>query len=184
MFFPQLPQPGLPIAEWVKILISAVVGMTTGILVEPFKSWVTLRVVAGQGKKAIYYELARLYMFFKLLPPATLIDFTNISTDAFDFYYGQKREAFYRITNCHDLTVFYRDLKAIQRAVLNKEITIEDGAKEIQDNFSLRLNAGVMSKILLFRNVSKFTKRAMKYANVSELDAATQSSESQQAPRK
>ena len=57
-------------ADWLKILISALAGMMTGILggiaVEPLKQWVTRKTAARRGRTAIYKEIAAMWGGFNL----------------------------------------------------------------------------------------------------------------------
>lgn len=96
-------------ADWVKILVSAIVGMVAGIMSslisEPLKARFVRRSAAKRARKAIYQELGRLYLVFVILSEETFEDLKDyrisilkeLKLDAYEFYYNQQREAFYQI---------------------------------------------------------------------------------------
>ena len=114
---------GTEMSEWLKILVSAIAGMTVGTLLEPLKFAINNRLKARQVRRTIYEELAALYDFIRgLQNPQTAIsgllyDSAILRTgrksitheehvkdrlaiwhfDIFDHYYQTERSTFYRL---------------------------------------------------------------------------------------
>jgi len=137
--------------EWLKILVSALAGMATGILLEPLKYWISNWVVSREARNAIYAELGKIYSLFVELPERgggkTDEDrLRNISLDAFHFYYGEQRSAFYRLREWPEILGIYRDFELTRDAVLSGKENLAVGYDLIAGRFKIRFNAGLDQK--------------------------------------
>src|SRR5437016_2795975 len=91
-------------SEWIKILVSAVVGMTSGLVAEPLRIEVVRYFTSKRARNAIYREFADIYHLVVVIGKES--DFResfmkliieDMKTEVFDFYYDQHREAIYKI---------------------------------------------------------------------------------------
>jgi hypothetical protein len=57
--------------DWAKTLISTVAGFSAGLLAEPIKFWIAVKLRKGQVRTAIYEDMARLAFVFKTLSDIT-----------------------------------------------------------------------------------------------------------------
>ncbi len=86
-------------SDWVRILVSALAGVLTGILLEPIRQWIGNAITAHHAKQAIYAELGKIHRILesKSAPADPLRIVKQLDCQAFDYYYASKREVVYLI---------------------------------------------------------------------------------------
>lgn len=167
---PPTPQPGM--ADWVKILITALAGVTTGALLEPLKQWISMRNAASRAKKAIYRELGDVYHTHVLLKDGTtaLMHVSGLNlfkAEAFEYYYNSHREAFYRIPEWQYLLGMYEFLKRFRDDV--KTGKFRDAIPDrIEEEFKFRWSSGLIERKLVekyARQIQERHRSAIKLGN-------------------
>jgi hypothetical protein len=159
-------------SEWAKILISALAGVATGILLEPVKHWISLKLTGKEIKTAIYKELGKAYFIFvigalntKEYQPGEF-DYEKmcieyLSLEAFTYFYNQRREAFYGLDECNWIIALNRKFSSIQRAVADKHVTAKDGVMQVVDEFHYRLSNKMLNEKLLRQYADTYGKFIM-----------------------
>lgn len=99
--------------EWLKILISALAGMATGILLEPCRHLIANKITAHCAKRAIYAELGKIY-WCGHNSTATLGG--NLTTEAFDYYYQSKRDILYLLPEFQELILHCELITSLRTA--------------------------------------------------------------------
>jgi hypothetical protein len=173
---PQWCQKIAEMAEWVKILLSALSGMAVGILLEPFKNWINARLASNRANRAIYHELGRIYFMCRVVVPVPHeADETwdhvikNLKTGAFDFYYEQRRETLFQVDHWQDIELLYRKMKGTQMSVLDKKKTAAEGVREIGEDFEFSFRTGLISGSRVLWEVSKQSRRLKKYNQAEDV---------------
>jgi hypothetical protein len=149
-------------SDWIKILISALAGVATGVLLEPLKYAVSLAVNARFARRAIYRELGKSYLIFCIVEPRrpapdetyTRFMVANLSMDAFDYYYSQKRDSFYKIREWNNLIGLYRRLRNIQKDMNEGRLTATQAAYDIAE----AINDRIKSQTLDFKWIKQFAE--------------------------
>jgi hypothetical protein len=118
-------------SDLTKILVSACVGMISGLAgglaLEPLRDFIRTSLKAGQARRGIRREIAELRDLFQSAMQQddefnmTLLP--RVAFDAFDFYYTQYRDAFYKIKHSDDILGLYREMKLIQVTVATKKMS-------------------------------------------------------------
>jgi hypothetical protein len=148
-------------AEWLKILISALVGVvtgvTTGILGEPMKSAIQRYFTAKRARKAIYNELGMIYALFCLSDSKTHPSYCEYALkhsppDDFDYYYTQHRESCFLIPDWPGIQGFYLMYKAL-RDLAEQKTTSPDRfgsftamVNGIEREFNIKCDNGLLDK--------------------------------------
>jgi hypothetical protein len=141
--------------EWAKILVSALVGVATGTVLEPLKGWVGRHLTARRARAAIYDELGNLYQVCYLTSRKGDETFCYQAlkynaADTFDFYYQQHREACFLIKDWNGIEGVYQFYKAVRIAALehgcnpggapgHNQRTVEGIVDEFQRRFEMKL---------------------------------------------
>jgi hypothetical protein len=155
-------------SEWVKILASALAGVAAGVLIEPLRHRMELTILARDGHKAIYDELARVYVTVSTIgrtraSTTDTVDLVrSIRLDAFEFYYGQRREAFYQIKDWSDLLYTCRSLKVLLDQAAEGDISGKF-ATDIDAIFQTRFKAGRLDRGLIMKYADKFQSQINAY---------------------
>src|SRR6266404_6123539 len=102
-------------SDWIKVLIGALAGLTTAVLLEPLKHYIQIRIKTRRIKADIYKDLGRLLVTLSLqagAPPenAEVVKtyFDILDDTDFEYYYSREREAFNRLHDRREIRVFYR----------------------------------------------------------------------------
>ena len=157
--------PGLP--EWLKILISALAGMLTGIAMEPIRHYVQLQIQKSRVKQDIYQELGAIWaiMAFKVKPPQETFPeryFAFFKTLDFDYYYNRNREAFNALEGSWGIRELYQAINAAKIAVENNWFKPREAADYILSNFSRSFVTGVVDEGLLTRCAQAYSNWSSK----------------------
>jgi hypothetical protein len=135
------PQPAHPwIAEWVKVLIAAVVGFASAVLIDILRTNKERKQAIHDMKVALYHELGHIYayIFYLLrLPEArtpafqesTAANIRMLPTTTYDWAKTQPN-VFYRLKESHRLDDIYRHFLQIRPHATIKgggEVTITVG---------------------------------------------------------
>lgn len=105
-------------AEWLKILLSALAGMTTAALLEPLKHWIARRTSARGVQRAVYREIATAYNLLKNEICSDGLDavMRRLVVETLDFYWTSKRDALYEVPNYTVLVGVIGKLKDVKEA--------------------------------------------------------------------
>jgi hypothetical protein len=137
-------------SDWVRILISAVCGMFSGIvgglLLEPLKQAISQRLAVNKVRGRIYHDLARIVHFAratdKAEPPKAAVLLIS-TTEAFDFYFENKREMFYMLPECQLLRNLCLGIRATRASLADDVITtpeaLEQMFRQVNELYSARL---------------------------------------------
>jgi hypothetical protein len=135
------PQPAHPwIAEWVKVLIAAVVGFASSVVIDILKTNKERKRAIHDMRVALYHELGHLYsyVFFILLPPkgntpeqqeSRAANIRMLPTTTYDWAKTQPN-VFYKLKESHRLDDIYSYFLLIRGHVNIKgagHLTIEAG---------------------------------------------------------
>lgn len=151
-----------------KILISAVVGMATGlvggtvlgVVLEPLKFAVGNFFATRRAIRAIYEEFADIYYSVVILGEemgesylASAIQ--DMRTESFDYYYENNREAVFAIEAWQDLRNFADYIKLCRREQADETASLADILDGIKAEFDIRCKHGLLSKKLLDKYVER-----------------------------
>jgi len=151
---PCVPAPGTP--EWLKILISALAGMLTGMAMEPIRYRIQLQIQKRRVRQDIYQELGAIWaiMAFKVTPPQEPFPeryFEFLKTLDFDYYYNRNREAFNALEHSRGIKELYQAINFAKVALDNNWVEARGAADYILNNFSRSFVTGVVDEELLHR---------------------------------
>ena len=154
--------------EWAKILISALAGMTTAIIVDPIRQWISIKIVARRARKNLYQEMGRVYCWFNKVgrhkvPGFNKMVFSEFKSDVFEYYYGSHRESFYQIPEAWAILAVYTSLRKIQESVKNKGLDPDRGALVALEAFDDHIRVGALKRDLIGRYEAEYEKRVLPY---------------------
>ncbi|MGA3133135.1 MAG: hypothetical protein ABSD59_20240 [Terracidiphilus sp.] len=118
--------------EWIKILISAVVGMFTGLIADPIRSLIQNRIEARKLKNAVIWDIGNLSTSAMSVHDGKLEAWKfwlGVELPGFDYYWGKNRELFYINAKLVLLRVQCQVILRLRDLVKNKQKT-PDGAME------------------------------------------------------
>ena len=158
-------------SDLTKILLSACLGMLTGLagglVLEPLKDFVKTMLKAGQARRGILREIAGLRdLFQSAMHQENEFNMTllpRVTFDAFDFYYAQHRDAFYKIKHCEDILGLYREMKLIQTQVVKKEMAPQLAARDLCNAIDCRIDAGIFTEQALKEEIEIVRTNGAKY---------------------
>ena len=148
-------------SEWQKILISTIAGMLAGLVgglaLEPLKHWVTHHFTAKRATKNIYKEIAQIYQMNVVaanerpFPRYNLVAIQSLTTETFDFYYDQQREAFYAVPESESILGLYRMLRRVRGIVLQSPTVdvADEAAQQIAVDFERRFASQLLDDSLI-----------------------------------
>ncbi len=154
-------------ADWLKILISALLGVVTGIasgiLLEPMKFSVQRYFAAKRAEQGILSELANIYEMFCMdveTKEEVVLQkcFSADMADTFEFYYTNHREAVYRIKWRGGIRPIYSFYTEIRSRVVTGQITAKDGCNLLQECFSWCFKTGLLDRGEIMRRVDAYGK--------------------------
>jgi len=134
-------------AEWLKILISALAGMATGLVMEPLKHWISDYIAAHQAKRTIYAELARTYYAFKKWGPNDSHPnwpLGHIESQVFDYYYSSKREVLYLIPHYGTLISLNKTITRLKGLCETREKEIGEIVDTMLHLFQANIDQGLL----------------------------------------
>ena len=148
-------------SEWLKILLSALAGVITGVLLEPVKRWIGDRITAHYAKEAMYAELGRLYYVAKYccsdLDPRWIKGY--LQSSAFDYYYNSKREILYLLPDYEELIWHFEMIKSLRKLLENNEKTPREIVETVNSAFDSRLEGECFDQIKLEKHGEKMRAR-------------------------
>lgn len=152
-------------AEWLKVLLGTCSGVIVGLLVsmagavwlEPWKQRRLRRENADKARNEIYRELGHLYFVFVLMNEDTVPDpaafleerIRYLTLDAYDYYYGQKREIFYAIRDWIALRGMVELLTGIRHEMLENRQDREEAIEDVVGAFQASLQSKELDQKLL-----------------------------------
>jgi hypothetical protein len=135
--------------DWIKAVISVSTGVIIGVVVEPIKSTLMIRLTARRCEDALYSEIGRIY---SVAVSMLQIPFDNpealrrIHVDDFDYYYSKHRESFRRINQHLAISGLFKSFKRITSDVSDGKVPALDGARQIRDQVELWVSRGYLEK--------------------------------------
>jgi len=110
--------------DWVKILVSAVVGMFTGLIADPVRTMVRNRIEEKRLKNAIIWDIANLSESAMRVYNGKLNVHTfwlGVELPGFDYYWENNRELFYASTTLVLLRLQCQIIKRLRGLVENRQ---------------------------------------------------------------
>jgi hypothetical protein len=140
--------PAIP--EWIKILVTAILSLMTGIAIEPLRNSIARHLTAKRAIKMLYSELVRLYEVCNEVhavpPEAVKLMASRITLEHYDYYYGQHREAFYLIPQHDSLSGLFGEIKLCLTAAAQSKADPHQSAKDIIEAIEARIKGGVLDR--------------------------------------
>jgi uncharacterized protein YjiS (DUF1127 family) len=115
--------------EWIRILISAVVGMLTGLIADPIRSAMQHRIEAGKLKNAVMTDIGNLSVSAMDVYNGKLEAskfWLGVELPGFEYYWEKNRELFYINTKTVLLRVQCQVILRLCGLVKNNQKTPED----------------------------------------------------------
>lgn len=151
-----------------KILISAVIGMATGlvggtvlgVILEPLKFAVGTFFAKNRAIRAIYEEVADIYYSVVILgeemgDPYLRSAIEDMRTESFDYYYEHNREAVFAIEGWQELRNFADYIKLCRREYADETASLDEIFDGMKTEFDIRMQHGLMNKKLLDKYVER-----------------------------
>ncbi len=149
-------------SEWVRILISAVVGFSSALLIEPVKYRFSIWLTSRRAEKTINREIGRMYQLFCLQNEDDefkhLAVFRCNLTSAYDYYFEHHREALYRIKWYERYQGFYECYRVALELLKARQITALKAAEYVRDEFKFRFDTGLLRKEIICKYAADFDK--------------------------
>jgi hypothetical protein len=150
-------------AEWLKILVSALTGTLVGLLAEPIRKWISDRSTIKTIRSQVYHELGRMYFFltehkslmYAMDKGSVLI---ILNTDVFEFYYASKRELLYVIPEHHGFISCYAHLKRLRDDLGSDARAVPAVVDDAFENFQIHLIGYELSQRGLDRGMKSYLK--------------------------
>jgi hypothetical protein len=155
-------------SDFKKILISAVIGMATGmfggtilgVVLEPLKFAVGTFFAKRRAIKAIYEEVADIYYSVVILgeemgEPHLASAIEDMRTESFDYYYEHNREAVFAIEGWQELRNFADYIKLCRREHADETASLGEILDGMKTEFDVRCTHGLMHKRLLDKYVER-----------------------------
>ncbi|MGB8128926.1 MAG: hypothetical protein WCG81_03980 [Candidatus Angelobacter sp.] len=136
--------------EWVKILVTAILALVTGIVAEPLRNSIARRLTAKRAFKMLYFELVRIYELCneaRHVPAETVkLMSSRIILEHYDYYYNQHREAFYLIPQHDSLRGLFGEIKLCLSAAAHGEGDSHESVRDIVESIDARIKGGVLDR--------------------------------------
>ena len=146
----------LPVSDWLKILLSALAGMVTGVLLEPIRHWIANKIAAHYAKQAIYAELGRIYAA-RQKDPSWLI--SHLHCEAFDYYYESKRDVIYLIPEYHELISLFNTVHRLRLLHQEGKRTPAEVVKTLVGEIERRIATNDIDVFALRRGAAGYSQR-------------------------
>jgi hypothetical protein len=149
-------------SDWVKILVSALAGVFTGILLEPIRYWIGNTITAHYAKRAIYAELGKIHHLAarsKSGQPDPLRIVRQLDCQAFDYYYASKREVVYLIPEYPGLVSLFDRVHQLKHRQSEGERVSAQEIEVLANAISRCEEAGEIDGAALRRGVDNYQQR-------------------------
>lgn len=125
--------------EWMKILVSAVVGMFTGLVADPIRSVIQNRIEARKLKNAVMWDIGNLSTNAMSVHDGNLEAWKfwlGVELPGFDYYWDKNRELFYANSKLVLLRVQCQVILRLRDLVKNKQKTPEGAMDKLFETFA------------------------------------------------
>ena len=126
--------------EWMKILVSAVVGMFTGLIADPVRDLIQSRIELTKLQNAILWDFSHLSQSAMRVHHGKLPAWKfwlSVELPAFDYYWEKNRELFYTSTQLVLLRVQCEMVKHLRALVENKQQTPDEAMQKLWETVAL-----------------------------------------------
>lgn len=126
--------------EWLKILVSAVVGMFTGLIADPVRGLIQSRIDVTKMQNAVLWDFSNLSKSAMAVHGGKLQAWKfwlGVELPAFDYYWEKDRELFYTNTRLVLLRVQCEIVKRLRALVENKQQTPDEAMQELWETLAL-----------------------------------------------
>jgi len=143
-------------ADWLKILISALSGVAVGLILEPLKHHFMGRVIARKARRAIYHELGGMYRGFCLTQHeseefyARCFKHGVLDDGTFWYYRNHYRDAFYGLKEWEPIEDIYSAFRVIKQQVMDGTKSSVAGAADFREEFHRSFELGLDATQVLF----------------------------------
>lgn len=122
--------------EWLKILVSALVGMFAGLIAEPLRESLSLRIKTLRVERALAVDCLYLHLAIKtveqgLAPAANFWKHEMLA--GFTYHWEKNREFFYDSLELQTTRLQFQTILKIQQKVEDGNCTSDQGFKEISE---------------------------------------------------
>lgn len=122
--------------EWVKILISAVVGMFAGLFADPVRNLIQMRINTVRMESAIQFDFLNLVTGMTavnegLVPPWKF--WLGVELPAFEYYWDKNRELFYNSMELQLLRLQCVTVQRLKGLVANNQQTTEEALEKLNE---------------------------------------------------
>jgi hypothetical protein len=122
--------------EWLKILISAVSGLFAGLIADPIRGVIQVRVNTIRMESAIQFDFINLSISMKAveegLVPAWKF-WLGVELPAFEYYWNKNRELFYGSVESQLLRLQCMTVERLKGLVANKQKTGEEAMEKLHE---------------------------------------------------
>lgn len=125
--------------EWIRVLISAVVGMLTGLIADPIRSTVQHRIEAGKLKNVVMTDIGNLSMSAMDVYNSKLEAskfWLGVELPGFDYYWEKNRDLFYINTKLVLLRVQCQVIIRLRELVKNSQKAPEDAMLKLWETLA------------------------------------------------
>jgi hypothetical protein len=132
----QTGEPGMPAEdqEWLKILISAIVGMFAGLIADPVRGLIQSRIDLAKMQNAVMWDFSNLSKSAMGVHGGELPAWKfwlGVELPGFDYYWEKNRELFYTNTRLVLLRVQCEVVKRLRALVENKQQTPDEAMQKL-----------------------------------------------------
>lgn len=125
--------------DWIKILVSAVVGMFTGLIADPVRGMVQNRIEARKLKSTIMWDIGNLSTSAMRVYEGKLEAWKfwlGVQLPGFDYYWEKNRELFYINTKLVLLRVQCQMIIRMRDLVANKQETPDEAMNKLWETLA------------------------------------------------
>lgn len=120
--------------EWLKILVSAIVGMFTGLIADPVRGLIQSRIDIAKMQNVVMWDLSNLSKSAMAVHDGNLPAWKfwlGVELPGFDYYWEKNRELFYTNTKLVLLRVQCQMVKRLRALVENQQQTPDDAMQKL-----------------------------------------------------
>ncbi len=126
--------------EWLKILVSAIVGMFAGLIADPVRGLIQSRIDLAKMHNAVMWDLSNLSKSAMAVHDGKLPAWKfwlGVELPGFDYFWEKNRELFYTNTRLVLLRVQCQTVKQLRALVENKQQTPDEAMQKLWETLAL-----------------------------------------------
>lgn len=122
--------------EWLKILISAATGLFAGLIADPIRAVIQLRITTIRMESAVQFDFIALFTAMKSVEVGAVSAdcfWLGVELPAFDYYWERNREIFYNSLELQILRFHCVTVQRLKGLVCNKQMAGEEAMKKLDE---------------------------------------------------